>query len=75
MGAKTERRERIVDAFSVKHDCFAYNKQNHSCNALQYLVCKTEKCPFYKTKEERCRVCKETRTTATCDMCAKNGWK
>lgn len=36
----------------VKTDCFAYAKGE--CKALNELYCKTEKCNFFKTKEEFC---------------------
>jgi hypothetical protein len=71
--SKDEKRIRIMDGFKVKHDCFAYDRERHMCNALEYLVCKTEKCPFYKTAYERCEVCKATRVYITCSECKKNG--
>jgi hypothetical protein len=39
----------------VKTDCFAYAKGE--CKALKELYCKTEKCNFFKTKEQFERDC------------------
>ena len=36
----------------VKTDCFGYDKANKKCAALKELYCKTEKCNFFKTKEQ-----------------------
>ena len=36
----------------VQSECFAYNKDKHNCNALKELVCKKQKCPFYKHKDQ-----------------------
>lgn len=36
----------------VREDCFGYNAAGKCCNALNELYCKTEKCGFYKTREQ-----------------------
>ena len=36
----------------VREDCFGYNVAGKCCNALNELYCKTEKCGFYKTREQ-----------------------
>jgi len=41
----------------VKTDCFGYDKANKKCKALKELYCKTEKCNFFKTKEQFERDC------------------
>lgn len=38
----------------IRTDCFAYlnNSESRGCSGLNVLVCKTGKCPFFKTKEQ-----------------------
>lgn len=37
----------------TRRDCFAYNKEKHTCNALDKLYCRNEcRCNFFKTKEQ-----------------------
>lgn len=39
--------------YEVKKDCFAYDGRKKNCNALNELMCKKEKCKFYKPKNEK----------------------
>lgn len=41
-----------MSEFETKKDCFGYCKETNGCSALDKLYCKTEKCGFYKTKEQ-----------------------
>ncbi len=75
MNKKTERRKSIMYGLYANKDCFAYDKERNSCKALEYLVCKGEECPFYKTVFERCTECKATRKTMTCEECKRRGLK
>lgn len=36
----------------TKVDCFAYDKAENDCKALNALYCKNTHCKFYKTKEQ-----------------------
>lgn len=59
----------------AKRDCFAYDSYTHGCRALRKMYCKEEICKYYKTKEERCVECRETRIVLSCDECRKMGIK
>lgn len=38
--------------YEIKKKCFAYNSEKNMCIALDKLYCKSEKCNFFKTKEQ-----------------------
>lgn len=48
------RKERpVVKERDVKLDCFAYKVgRKEYCNCLIEMLCKSKKCPFYKTERE-----------------------
>ena len=55
-------------------DCFAYNKNTRSCNALNEMVCADKECRFYKTRKERCDGCRKANgNTLSCSECYKRG--
>ena len=58
-----------------KKDCFAYSDEKNNCKALDRFWCRLGKCRFYKTKEERCEGCKNTRALITCTECKQLGLK
>ena len=66
---KEERAVFIQGALKVKCDCFAYNKYERSCKALDALYCLSGKCSFYKTEAEMCARCKTAKGRAI--SCAK----
>ena len=35
---------------AVKTDCFAYDEEHKTCDALKELYCKKEQCKFYKSR-------------------------
>lgn len=39
-----------MENYTGKKDCFAY--QTRRCMALIEMLCKTRKCPFYKTRRQ-----------------------
>lgn len=54
----------MENTIGIKDDCFACGtrvdpagRTKYVCNALTTLVCKTEVCKFYKTREQACREC------------------
>lgn len=62
----------MENTIGIKDDCFACEKRTNSagqttyvCHALTTLVCKTEVCKFYKTREQACRKC----TYSDCKGC------
>jgi hypothetical protein len=50
----------MENTICIKDDCFACEQRadgKYVCHALTTLVCKTEVCKFYKTREQACREC------------------
>lgn len=48
--------------YVVKRDCFAFDKDNFECTALNELFCANEKCKFYRNKLENNKLEKKYRT-------------
>lgn len=49
-----------MSSLKIKRDCFGFNGEKGTCNALNKLYCMCEeKCGFYKTKEEFEASCKK----------------
>lgn len=42
----------MSNKFEPKTDCFAFGEKGE-CTALKKTYCKSEKCAFYKTREQR----------------------
>ena len=47
--------------YVVKRDCFAFDKDNFECTALNELFCANEKCKFYRNKLENNKLEKKYR--------------
>lgn len=47
--------------YVVKRDCFAFDKDNFECTALNELFCENEKCKFYRNKLENNKLEKKYR--------------
>lgn len=47
--------------YVVKRDCFAFDKDNFECTALNELFCVNEKCKFYRNKLENDKLEKKYR--------------
>ena len=50
-----------MNNIEVKKDCFGFDKTKNSCKALKELYCKSEKCRFYKNKEQYRKEMKNSR--------------
>lgn len=48
----TNETTNTTPSIAKKKDCFAYNSDKDSCNALKQLYCKSEKCSFYKPRNK-----------------------
>ena len=70
-----ERSKFIYGGLRIKHDCFAYDKYERTCRALNNLECLSGTCKFYKTAEQRCGECRKTSTLLDCEDCQKFGLK
>lgn len=47
----SENKDKVnMENYTGKKDCFAY--QTRRCMALTEMLCKTRKCPFYKTRRQ-----------------------
>ena len=47
----SENKDKVnMENYTGKKDCFAYRTRR--CMALTEMLCKTRKCPFYKTRRQ-----------------------
>lgn len=51
-----------MNTYVIKKDCFAFDKDNFECTALNELFCANEKCKFYRNKLENNKLEKKYRT-------------
>lgn len=51
-----------MNTYVIKRDCFAFDKDNFECTALNELFCANEKCKFYRNKLENNKLEKKYRT-------------
>lgn len=51
-----------MSTYVIKKDCFAFDKDNFECTALNELFCANEKCKFYRNKLENNKLEKKYRT-------------
>lgn len=58
----------------VREDCFGFDIKKRQCRVLNATYCRNEDCKFYKTKEQRCRECRESKIRITCEECKERGW-
>ena len=42
----------MADKYERKTDCILFDRGTNACIGLNRMYCKTEKCGFYKSKEE-----------------------
>lgn len=49
-GYLCEKQTFTYENIEIKKDCFAYKKKENDCDCLTQLLCKYQKCPFYREK-------------------------